>query len=219
MCTDDKLQKSSLCHDLNKKRKMILYIEKYADYIIAMKDLTQYMKRSNQFIPYYSYAKPCKNLNVLKKYDSDVIQIVRFPSHYERKQSDIINPIIERVVEKYGKKVVYINKRVSNHEVLKILEKSHILIDQLSLYYATLSTEAMANGCVVMTRIEDWFLTERPDLPIVSIEKHSIEKKLSYLIENPSKMKTIGRKSIKYYEKYHSPIALGKYLKQQLHLT
>ncbi len=218
ICGDVGKQKYCLCNKREKKRKLIRFFEKYSDYIFTLKDTATFLLDNKKQFKIYIISDPANKHNLLDKYSTNIINIAHFPSNKKLKGTKYVKKAINKIKQKYGNKIKYISKRVSNEEVLGHLEKIHILIDQFTFGHGLLAVEAMARGCVVIARISDWFREERPELPVVNTEIRDLEKNLINLIENPEKMKKIARKSIEYYYKYHSPKAVGNYYKRIMDL-
>ena len=140
------------------------------------------------------------------------------PSHNLFKGTEYVLRAIEELKNKYGKRIEFIHERVSNREVLSTLAKTHILLDQFKTAYGLLAVEGMANGCIVLNRIADWFRDEHPGLPNVNTDPSDIANTVSRLIDNPGEMKSLAEKTLQYYNEYHSPISVGNYYKAALDL-
>ena len=179
------------------------------------------MKNKNNWLSVYviSEEPEISEAKLLDKYSEGIINIVHFPSIKIQKSTKLIEVVINKVKEKYGNRINYFSERIPNNEVLAVLEKTHIVVDQYNGMYALLAVEGMSRGCVVITGINDWFAEYYPDYPLVNTRKEELEKTLIDLIEDPERMKEIAKQSIKYYHKYHSPKAVGNYYKTTMKLN
>ncbi|MBN2396647.1 MAG: hypothetical protein JXC36_09355, partial [Candidatus Atribacteria bacterium] len=161
------------------------------------------------------FVSSCERIIQVKK-DENLIRISHFPSNtilkgtrYVLSAKDIIN----------RENVVFNIERLSNDEVLNRLNETHILVNQFGSGYGLLAVEAMARGCVIVSRIADWFNNEYPEHPVLHCEAEELVSVLDDLINNPAKIIEIGKKSIAYYNKFHSPEAVGNYYKRVLNLN
>jgi hypothetical protein len=220
ICTDYNKQKVCLCNKLKLKREKFRLIEKYCDYIFAEKDLVSFVKNNHNIFPFYVAADPAKaSQNVINKFSNSKIVVAHLPTNNILKGSIYVTKIMDKVC-KENPEVEFITKRMSNKELLDFLEKEvHIVIDELhSPYHGLLAVEAMARGCVVLTRILDCFYEERPELPIISVNPDNLENVLNNLLRDKAKMIDIAKQSVDYYNKYHTLGSVGGYYKSVLGL-
>ena len=127
---------------------------------------------------------------------------------------------LQIVQEKYKDKVhVQITKNIPYQEYIKIYDDCHILLDQVYGFdqgYNAL--EAMAKGKVVFTGAETEFLKyynlQEDQVAINALpDVNYLVEKLSFLIENPDKLKEIGKNARNFIEKEHDyKIIAKKYL-------
>ena len=221
VCTDDEFQRFNNCQDIDQKREIIESMSNQADFIFAFRDLVDLIPENKFWNPLYFITKEPKKKDseLLNKYNSpDVINIVHLPTNKTLKGTNHIEKAMKNICKKYGKRINYKSSILSNVEVINTLERTHILIDQMHVYYALLSVEAMSLGCVVLCRLPDWFEKDMKKSPIVNINEHNLEHTIKSLIDNQEKMKTNGKKSIQFYNKYHSPISVGNYYKKIMDL-
>jgi len=209
LCNDRRKQKNVYCTNLNKKQKRIRYLEKYADHIFAVKDLSSFLIYKNYHQIFVPHSKP-PAIDYLSKFNRRPIVIAHFPTNNSLKGTKYVLQAMEKISDKYANEVKFICEKVENKKLLGLLEKEVcILIDQFGSYHGMLAVEAMSRGTVVVARISDWFYEERQELPVVNCEANEIFEKLSELIENPSKLKILAQQSIEYYYKYHSLNSVG----------
>ena len=219
ICNDYNLQEVSWCTNLEKKRRRVQFIEKYATQIYADDDLRGFLKKPDKALRCFVTSFKHDHQNILAKFDNtEPIKIVHFPSNSILKGTKHVNATIEKLKQIYGDKIHYRSERVPNHVLLEILEESHIVLDEFNTGYGLLAIEAMSRGCVVIGRISDWFSKGRESLPIVNAEIKNIEKNLSWLIENPNELKKVAIESIEFFEKYHSMTSVGNIYVNSLNL-
>ncbi len=220
ICTDYAKQKGCLCNNLEQKKNKFRLIEKYCEYIFAEKDLINFVKNNPNIFPVYVAADPPKSAeNLLNKFNTTKIIIAHFPTNNILKGSKYVIEIMDKVC-KENPEVEFVNRRMSNKELLDFLEKHvNIVIDELhSPYHGMLAVEAMARGCIVLTRVLDYFYKERPELPIISVNPDNLKDVLNNLLMDRVKMLEIAKRSIDYYNKYHTLQSVGAYYKRILEL-
>lgn len=152
--------------------------------------------------------------------DHDTVRIFHAPNHRGIKGTDAVEKAIKNLKDK-GYKIEYIYAHgVSNSEVISLIQKSDIVVDQLVLgAYSVFSMESMACGKPVVCHIrkdlnelyEASGAIEKGELPIIDATVFTIEEVLEELIKDPEKIKKIGVKSREYVVKYHSLNALGDF--------
>lgn len=220
ICTDYVKQKGCRCDNLKIKSKKFRRIEKYCDYIFAEKDLVNFVKNNHNIFPCYVVADPPKVPgNVLNKFSNTKIVVAHLPTNNILKGSEYVIEIMDKVC-KENPEVEFVTKRMSNKELLTFLEtEAHIVIDELhSAYHGLLAVEAMARGCIVLTRVLDYYYKERPELPIISVNPDNLKEVLNILLNDKAKMLDIARRSIDYSNKYHTLQSVGEYYKRILEL-
>ena len=220
ICKDEDLQKYCLCNRPQKKAALVKKIEFYSNRIISNQPTNGFLIYPEKTKPFYVISKPAPGEGMLEKFNNtEKIKIAHFPSNTLLKGTKTVLEAIEKIKDKYGDRVEFIMERMPNSELLKKLEEIHILIDQFHAIHGLLSVEAMSRGCVVIARLGKWFVEERPEIPIVNSSQDELEKNLIKLIDERIGLKSIGEKSIEYYNKYHHPKAVGKYLGETLNLV
>lgn len=212
-CKDLKLQMNCLCNRLEQKKSLIKMIEKYSDIIFTHKDTSGFLTETKKQFPVFHIFSNEKNDNVLDKFNEHKIIITHFPSNRLLKKSSFVDNVVMSVLQKYDY-VEYFSERLLNDEVLVQLSKSHILIDQFTHYHGLLAVEGMANGCVIVGRISQWFKNERPSLPIINTEPEQLYDTIEGLINSRERMKLIAQKGLCYYKNFHSPIKVGELYKK-----
>ena len=136
---------------------------------------------------------------------------------YHKKGINYFEKALEIVREKYADKIeIIVTENLPYKEYILQYNKAHILLDQVFAYdqgYNAL--EAMAKGKVVITGAETEFLKHyqlhEDEVCINALPNETeIAAKLSYLIENPEKIKEISKSARKFIEKEHNYIVIAK---------
>jgi len=121
------------------------------------------------------------------------------------KGSMIILSALEEMKKKYPNDIeVKVVKQLPLKEYLKILNRTHILIDQTYGYGLGLnSLQTMALGKVLMTNFDRRLYPN--DLPVIQIKPfvENIKKQISYIIENKNQIENMGYQSRQYVQEYH----------------
>jgi glycosyltransferase involved in cell wall biosynthesis len=127
---------------------------------------------------------------------------------------------LQLISEKYKEKVsIVITENIPYQEYILLYNNCHILLDQVYGFdqgYNAL--EAMAKGKVVFTGAEIEFLKhynlQEDEVAINALpDVDYLVEKLSFLIENPDKLKEIGKNARYFIEKEHDYIQIAqKYL-------
>lgn len=124
---------------------------------------------------------------------------------------------LEVIRDKYKDKVeIRITENLPYDEYMKVYEKADILLDMVYAYdqgYNAL--EAMARGKVVFTGAEEEFLQNyglmEDEVCINALPDVTyLVKKLSELIENPEKIREIGRNARAFVEREHDYIKIAR---------
>jgi glycosyltransferase involved in cell wall biosynthesis len=199
-CNDEKKQTFCLCLEPEKKRKRIQKFEKYADYIFSRPNTSGYLKKPQKTYPMWLMTDPPEKRVSLERYNQpSSFKIMHFPSHRELKGTRYVESALSKLGEHYD--IEYLSKRMTNREVLKNLEKAHLLVDQFTHTFGLLAIEGMSRGCVVICRMEDWAKETYPDIPLVSCNPEDLESIIKDLLDNPGKMKEIAEKSVEWYQR------------------
>jgi hypothetical protein len=197
--------------DLNNKRlkvcmRNIRYSEKYANLILATPDANLFgiRKYMHFYYPFEVNVKPISKSN--KK-----LLVVHSPSHKLAKGTYHIESAIAALKFK-GLDFDYLRiDNMSNNEVLEILTKADILIEQVGqIIYGKNAVEGMANGCITLSEISPNFINRLIDCPIVSINSTNIETILSDVILSPNKYKQNITNGYTYVSKYHTSVSVVK---------
>lgn len=138
-------------------------------------------------------------------------------ANYLKKGNDYFEAALEKIQQKYPKKVEVITvENVPYSEYIEKYNSAHILLDQVFAYdqgYNAL--EAMAKGKVVFTGAEKEFL-ERYNLEEDEVCINALPDvdylfgKLEGLILNPEKLTSISKNSRKFIEREHDYISVAK---------
>lgn len=129
---------------------------------------------------------------------------------YHSKGIPYFEKALEIIKEKYPNKVeIIITENLPYSEYINIYNRCHILLDQIYAYdqgYNAL--EAMAKGKVVFTGAEkeflDYYNLEEDQVAVNTLpDVDYLVEKLSFLIENPQKIKEISEKAKSFIQREH----------------
>ncbi|MCR4030492.1 MULTISPECIES: glycosyltransferase [Flavobacterium] len=141
--------------------------------------------------------------------------------NYLKKGNDYFEKALEKIETKYGSKVEIITVRsVPYSEYINLYNRSHILLDQIYGYdqgYNAL--ESMAKGKVVFTNAQTEFtnyynLSEKVCINAIPDVDYLVNE-LSFLIENPKEIRTIGNRARAFIEKEHHYVKIAKHYIQK----
>jgi glycosyltransferase involved in cell wall biosynthesis len=138
-------------------------------------------------------------------------------NNYFKKGNDIFEAALDIIAKKYPKQVDIITLRSVPYDVyIESYDKAHIMLDQVFAYDQGFNAlEAMAKGKVVFTGAEkDWLAYYGIAADTIAINAlpnvEAIADKLSWLIENPSKITEIGTNARAFVEKEHDQLNASK---------
>lgn len=194
---------------LEKKFFYLRQMELYSDLILSLPDQSGFALK-----PYFHLKIPYDPGSAeFRVHDRSRPQIVHCPTRRFIKGSDLIESTLDKLkedgVEFDYKKVV----NVPNHELLKILVDSDIVVDEMLLPGpGVLGFEAMVTGCVECTRhipnkASGWLP------PVVAIDNDNIYQELKRIISDKELRKEIAIEGQKYVkEKHHPNVVAGEIL-------
>lgn len=109
-------------------------------------------------------------------------------------------------------------ENLEHSQLMDKLKSADIIIDQIRIgWYGVLSVEAMAFGKTVFAYIREDIYDSA--IPIVNVNKHTLEEKLTIYINDFNLREAIGKKSRKYVERYHSSDNVASKAKMYYELT
>lgn len=171
------------------KAKKLHYFEKFAHCIYTGPDLMALAKR-----PYLHLQLPFDTAKF--KYNPEQLNIPRIlncPTNADAKGTSIVLQIIEELKNEGLQFQFQYLKNIPHSELINCLSESDILIDELFGHGpGLLSFEAMASGCVVLTR----YYEESPNCfrpPIISVTKYNLKAKLKEVIDDIDLRKTLAQ--------------------------
>jgi len=138
-------------------------------------------------------------------------------NNYYKKGNDIFDIALDKIQKKYpGKVKTIVVRNLPYQDYLKAYTSAHILLDQIYAYdqgYNAL--EAMVRGKVVFTGAEQEFLDhyglQADEVCINALpDVDYLVEKISMLIENPEKIKEIGRNARTFIEREHHYIKIAE---------
>lgn len=184
----------------------IRYFCKYADCIIGVGELTEYLPRYDVCLPMNSTIDISKWKPVYKK-RGKIIKIVHAPNHRALKGTQyLIEACNELKEEGYPVELVMVEK-MSNKRAKGIYESADIIADQFLIgWYALFAAEGMALGKPVLCYLRENLIQDNEevmqDCPIINTNPDTLKKNLKLLIEDEDLCSEKGRKGREYVEKY-----------------
>ena len=138
---------------------------------------------------------------------------------YIKKGIRYFEEALTEIEKKYGNKVtISVCENQPCEAYIKLYQEAHIVLDQIyAMDQGYNALEAMAKGKAVFTGANEAFtnyyhLTENVAIHALP-DKDYLVQQLSYLIENPSKIKEIGKRARAFIEKEHHYVKIAqKYL-------
>ncbi|MCA0431128.1 MAG: glycosyltransferase [Bacteroidetes bacterium] len=165
------------------KLKKIRIFERFAHCIFSVPD-----QMSMAAQPYFHLQLPFDVSKFIFKINSREIPIIlHCPSNSNAKGSDIIVKVVNELKkEGYKFEFKYI-KNIQHNDLLNELSNADILLDELFANGpGLLSFEAMASGCVSLTR----YFNESPECfqpPVISVDSNNLKDKLKDVLLNKEK--------------------------------
>lgn len=174
------------------------------DYHIPLLDHSKYLG----LIPNPINLSKLENINLC--YDSKIVLFhgINRGNHY-KKGNDFFEKALKIIKEKFDDKVeILVTENVPYADYINSYNKAHIILDQLYGHDQGMNAlEAMAKGKVVFTNASEKFekhykITERVAVNAEPDVDYLVEQ-LSFLIENPEEIKTIGVRARRFIEEVH----------------
>tara|TARA_B100000674_G_C37890974_1_gene938964 strand:- start:301 stop:1407 length:1107 start_codon:yes stop_codon:yes gene_type:complete len=215
----------------------------YFDKVFLGADLFRFSPGDEFYsVPFVTYSSNWSieqsRQKILDKFAGKSLQIFHAPSNHSTKGTQqirvAIRELYERLQGQLNIDLVYkeIDPPVSNSEVIKMKEESHIYIDQFHLDiggYGISSTEALAYGNIVLASIQNISESslvnqcggqeDRDGFPIIhtGITKDSLVDKLVELCQKPLvELAKIALESNDFYWRKMSPQAVASRLEMEL---
>ncbi|MDX2171903.1 MAG: hypothetical protein SFY56_02210 [Bacteroidota bacterium] len=191
------------------KAKKLHYFEKFAHLIYSVPDQMSLSKR-----PYLHLQLPFNTDKfTFNPVQLNIPRILHCPSNTDSKGTSIVLKIIEELKNEGVQFQFQYLKNMPHSELIKCLSESDILIDELFCHGpGLLAFEAMASGCVVLTR----YYEESPNCfrpPIISVTKYNLKPKLKEVVEDIGLRKTLALKGRDYLLKNN---ALNKVIQDMI---
>lgn len=135
---------------------------------------------------------------------------------YFKKGNDYFEKALLNIAKKYSEKIIItIVECVPYDEYIELYNQAHIVLDQLYGHdQGSNGLEGMAKGKVVFTNASELFekqynLTEKVAINSLPDVDYLVAQ-LSFLIENPAKIKVIGLRARKFIEKEHDYLKISE---------
>ena len=176
-----------------------------------------YFSEKLRFIPFPIVVDESRQK--LRKADDGIVKffvgVQKARSAY--KGTDIMLKALRRVEADYpGRCQVSVAESVPFAEYVKMLNDSHVMLDQLYSYTPAMNAlQAMAQGMVVVSGGEPEnyeILGEKELRPIVNVQpnEESVYQELVRLVEHPTLIEDLSRQSMEYIRRHHSHIAVAR---------
>ena len=188
---------------LDKKRKRVKWIEKYADLIFSYPDCAHLLSRRYQLL-----WNPVNVDNIVyhNRLNCQQPLIVHAPSDYHKKGTKYVIDAVERLKKDGYQFEFNLLQGISNKHVREILSRADISIDQLmSRGYGVFAVESMAAGCAVLGSVNKQYMNYPEELPIIYADPDNIYENLKMLLNNSELRHELGKNGREYQEKYHNP--------------
>jgi hypothetical protein len=182
------------------KLKRMRIHERSASLIFSLPDQSSLALR-----PYRHYQIPINLADITFKIpESKILVVLHCPSHSDSKGSKIIEQILRELKEEGKEILVHSLRNIPHSDLMSILSEADILVDELVFHGpGSLSFEAMASGCAVLTRYYDSSaLSFKP--PVVSVLPQNLKSILCELIQNRGRIKELAILGRKYVEANNS---------------
>lgn len=189
---EDSLKKD----DINEKLNFIRHAELYSDLILSVPDQSGLMIRdyNHFFLPLDLSMYPF----VLNQDPTPTI--LHAPTRSGAKGTRYFIEIMDQLAKEGLKFNFKLIEDLKHHELIKLLSKSDILLDELYTNGPGMTgTEAMATGCVVVTK-KDCAITTIFDAPVCDVTFETAYNKIKQLIIDKKLRDEIAQKARKFVE-------------------
>ena len=148
--------------------------------------------------------------------------ILHAPNHRTIKGTKYIEKAVSNLKSKGLDLELKIIEKMSNEEVIKLIQRADLVIDQLVIgWYAMFAIEAMSLGKPVICNLRSDFLEfystvgllDSQDCPIINASPNNVEEVIQSLYNSRDSLNEIGEAGIKFVEKFHSTDFIGSHFK------
>ena len=172
--------------------------------------LSMHPKMDYMFLP----VRMSPGLSIKKT--SPKIKACHSPTNRYYKGSDKIIDICKRISQQNKCFEFILIENLSNKEVLKIKSSCDIVIDQIGNCggwgYGMNSVESMNLGLCCLTEMNQQCDNFYKNHPFVGVDENTLEKKLTFLINNPKTIDDYKQKSLDWVRKNHDIAVVGQKL-------
>lgn len=192
---------------LSLKKEKVGIIERYADYIYSTPLIGHLFKR-----PYINFKLPV----VLSRtrYAFTVTPdplILHAPTDRSIKGTKYIIEAVERLGKEGYRFRFLLCENMKNTEVMKKLEESEIVVDQLlARGHGLFALEAIARGNVVLNHATPGRYGSPPDQPFIITTPDTVYDNLKMVLENPGFRVKKAQEGRAYVEKYHDHVDVSR---------
>jgi len=209
-------------HRTRRKRRSIARFNQFADHIFSVTpDVLPFLPDRTDYLPFASVDPALVTPH--PPGNKERLCVVHAPSDTCIKGSSYVNSAIETIMTERDD-VDYIRvENMPRKDALREYARADVVVDQLLVgSYGTLAVEAMALGKPVICYIRESDMQNLPtmmweELPIVSATPETIQSVLSDLLNDRSRLKTLGEHGRKYVERWHNPTRVAEQTKKVYH--
>lgn len=182
------------------KCKAIQAAEKYSDLILSQPDCAQLQTR-----PYMRTHVPLDmNLFRCEIPDREIPLVLHAPSVPSAKGTDHVIAAVEQLKAEGVPFEFQRIENMPNTQLRELLTRADILVDELyALTVGSLSAEAMASGCAVLTRYDAEFSKVPENCPVVNTNKFNLAENLRELILNRARRRELAGQGRPYVQAHN----------------
>ncbi|PID28820.1 MAG: hypothetical protein CSB55_03455 [Candidatus Cloacimonadota bacterium] len=202
----------------SEKNKKVKLFNKYCDLIFCHNPDLMNTAPNSIFLPYLSvdYRKwlPSSAVNKNKK-----TVIGHAPTNRLTKGTRYVEDVIRKLKNKRNDFEFVLLENIPYRYVKEKYKEIDLFIDQLLFgWYGAVAVELMALGKPVICYIREDDLKHVPkkfaeDLPIIKANKDNLLSVIEFYLDNPEKIRALGKISRDFVTEYHDPIKIAEWLK------
>jgi glycosyltransferase involved in cell wall biosynthesis len=149
------------------------------------------------------------------------IRVLHVPNHAFFKGTRYLEAAIKQLEGEGASIELKLVSGVSNDEVLRLMQWADLIVDQLiGGYFGQTALEGMAVGKPVIVYLSDpELVVASQECPLINANPDTIYDVLKGIVEAPSQLEEIGRRSRRYVEDHYSLPALACRLRELYHQT
>jgi len=210
-CIDCPIPKRGCICDEKKAEEKIKNVNKWADVVCSLGDMTEYTPGSNNEI-FYTPIDINEWKYVGVNLNPDKVKIIHAPNHPHYKGTKYLINVIEELKKEGYKVELILLEKIPNKEAKKYYESADIVAEQFIIgWYGYFAVECMALGKPVVSYIrKKEYLPKGINCPIVNANPDNLKEVLVNLIKDPFLRQELGKKGREYVEKVYSLERVGE---------